>query len=246
MAIIQARLGSSRLPGKVLMELAGAPVIQQVFDRVSMVEGLSKVIVATTVEASDDRLVGYCDKHDIPCFRGSENDVLDRYVQAARWVKADAVMRITADCPYIDPKVSTQVLNLLLDDDECDYATTGVIPTYPDGLDTDVVRMSVLEQLWENIKDPLFREHVTYYIPTHPDEFRIKRLVSPVDYSHHRWTLDRPEDLEMLTQVAAHLAEKSQFGYMEEILAVLDEHPEIAAINAHIPYNEALQNESES
>jgi len=234
-------MGSSRLPGKVLKPLAGVPVIRQVYSRVRRIPELDDVVVATTQSPKDDVLAAYCERERIPIFRGSEDDVLDRYYQVAGQLNADVVMRITADCPFIDPRVSYRVLRLLVDDPECEYANNSLPRTFPDGLDTEVVRMETLARIWREVADPRYREHVTYYISSHPDRFRVRSVVSPVDYSHHRWTLDRPEDYEMLSRIAEELKRRGQFGYMEEILAILEEHPEIAAINRHIPYNEAVQ-----
>jgi len=237
-AIIQARMGSARLPGKVMKKLAGVPVIKQVFSRVSMIEGLSGVLVATSTLDIDDRLAEYCASEDIPVFRGSEDDVLDRYVQASRQADADVVMRITADCPFIDPRVSTRVLELMLANPACDYADNITPASYPDGLDTQVVRRTTLERLWEQCHEPGDREHVLTYIRRHPDAFTTMAVNSPVDYSTHRWTLDRHEDLEMLSTLAVTLKQNGLFGYHQEILKVLDEHPEIREINAHLSDNE--------
>jgi spore coat polysaccharide biosynthesis protein SpsF (cytidylyltransferase family) len=225
-------MGSKRLPGKVLKPLAGVPVIKQIYDRASMIAGLSKVVVATSDSARDDVLVDYCISQEIPILRGSEDDVLDRYVQAARQLNANVVMRITGDCPFIDPKVSESVLDLLLANPDCEYASNVTIRSYPDGLDTEVVRSSALERLWETVSDSSYREHVTQYITTHLDEFHTLVVKSPVDYSAHRWTLDRTDDYEMLSAVADELQVRQQFGYYEEILRILKEHPEIAEINA--------------
>lgn len=233
-AIIQARMGSTRLPGKVMMPLAGVPVIKQVYSRVSMIEGLSGVLVATSTLDKDDRLAEYCANQEIPVFRGSEDDVLDRYVQAARQVDADVVMRITADCPFIDPRVSTRVLELVLDNPDCDYADNITPVSYPDGLDTEVVRRATLERLGEQCDEPEDREHVLTYIHKHPEAFATMAINAPVDHSTHRWTLDRPEDFEMLSQVADKLNESGLFGYHEEILKILDDHPAIRKINAHL------------
>ncbi len=233
-AIIQARMGSSRLPGKVMKTLAGVPVIKQVFSRVCMIEGLSDVLVATSTLDKDDILAEYCAGENIPLFRGSEHDVLDRYVQASRHVDADVVMRITADCPFIDPRVSTRVLDLLLANPDCEYANNVTPVTYPKGLDTEVVRRTTLERLWEQCDEPEDREHVLYYIRKHPEAFTTMAVTSPVDYSTHRWTLDRPEDFEMLSRLAWKLKERGLFGYCEEILRILDEHPEIRKINSHL------------
>ncbi len=237
-AIIQARMGSTRLPGKVMKKLAGVPVIKQVFSRVCMIEGLSGVVVATSTLDKDDILAEFCASENIPLFRGSEDDVLDRYVQAARQADAEVVMRITADCPFIDPRRSAEVLDLMLANPDCDYADNITPVTYPKGLDTQVVRRATLERLWEQCDEPEDREHVLTYIREHPEAFITMTVNSPVDYSTHRWTLDLPEDFEMLSRVAVELKENGLFGYQEEILRILDEHPDIREINAHLSRDE--------
>jgi spore coat polysaccharide biosynthesis protein SpsF (cytidylyltransferase family) len=232
-AIIQARMGSTRLPGKVMMKLAGVPVIKQVFSRVSMIEGLSGVLVATSTLNKDDILAEYCAGENIPLFRGSEDNVLDRYVQASRQADADVVMRITADCPFLDPRHSAKVLDLMLANPDCDYADNVTPVTYPRGLDTQVVRRTTLERLWKQCDEPEDREHVLTYIRNHPEAFTTMAVNSPVDYSTHRWTLDLPEDFEMLSRVAVELKERRLFGYLQEILRILDELPDIREINTH-------------
>jgi len=237
-AIIQARMGSTRLPGKVMKTLAGVPVIKQVFSRVCMIEGLSGVLVATSTLDKDDPLAEYCASEEIPLFRGSEDDVLDRYVKASRQVDADVVMRITADCPFIDPRVSTRVLDLILTNPDCDYADNVTPVTYPNGLDTEVVRRTTLERLWEQCNEPEDREHVLAYIRKHPEAFTTMAVNSPVDYSTHRWTLDRPEDFKMLSELARKLKHLGLFGYHEEILGILDDRDKIREINANLSYDE--------
>ncbi len=231
-------MGSTRLPGKVMKTLAGTPVIKQVFSRVSMIEGLSGVLVATSTLDKDDPLAEYCASEAIPLFRGSEDDVLDRYVQASRHVDADVVMRITADCPFIDQRVSSRVLDLVLANPDCDYADNITPVTYPDGLDTEVVRRATLERLWEQCDEPEDREHVLTYIHKHPEAFTTMAVNAPADYSTHRWTLDRSEDFEMLSTLARTLKQRGLFGYHEDILGILDEHPEIREINAHLSYDD--------
>lgn len=231
-------MGSTRLPGKVMKKLAGVPVIKQIFSRVCMIEGLSGVLVATSTLDKDNILAEYCADENIPLFRGSEDDVLDRYVQASRQADADVVMRITADCPFLDPRVSARVLDLMLANPDCDYADNITPVTYPKGLDTQVVRRTTLERLWEQCDEPEDREHVLYHIVKHPEAFTTMTVNSPIDYSRQRWTLDRPEDFNMLSRLARKLKQLRLFGYHEEILRILDDHPEIREINAHLSYDE--------
>jgi len=237
-AIIQARMGSTRLPGKVLMQLAGVPVIQMVYNRASQIPLLNNVILATTTSKLDDKLAEYCLKEKIPVFRGSEEDVLDRYIQAGIQYEADIVIRLTADCPFIDPHISGEVLRLFLETPNCDYATNCFPRTYPDGLDTGVVRFSTLKWVWKITEEGPYREHVTLYITHHPQKFIIGNYANKANLSYHRWTLDEPEDYRFLSLIAEKLQFRGQFGYLEEILTILNEQPSLTRINGYLQSNE--------
>ena len=240
-AIIQARMGSSRLPGKMLMPLAGVPVIQQVYDRTTRIAGLDGVLVATTVAVKDDGLAAYCVAHNIPVMRGSENDVLDRYYQVAQAEKADVVMRITGDCPLLDPIESAKVLRLFHETPGSDYASNVHPPFLPDGLDTEVVRVETLAKVWREIHEPAAREHVTYFIHQHPERFHLTAVKGAENLSHHRWTLDNQEDYNLLAAIADELKQRGQFGYLREVLNVLRDRPELVKLNHHIQRNEGLK-----
>jgi spore coat polysaccharide biosynthesis protein SpsF (cytidylyltransferase family) len=240
-AIIQARMGSSRLPGKMLLPLTDTPVIQRVYDRACKIDGLDEVLMATTVAAQDDPLAAYCTGHGIPVFRGSEKDVLDRYCRAAEITRADIVMRITGDCPLLDPIESAKVLQLFQQTPGCDYASNVHPPFLPDGLDTEVVRYSSLAWVCREINDPVAHEHVTYYIPHHPEKFHLAALTGAEDLSRHRWTLDNREDYTFLAAVAAELRKRGQFGHLAEVLAIVRTRPELANINKHLERNEGLK-----
>jgi len=239
-AIIQARMGSSRLPGKMLMPLAGRPAIQWVFERASRIEGIQHVLVATTVSPKDDTLAAYCEAHAIPVFRGSENDVLDRYHHAAQSLQADVVMRITGDCPLLDPVESAKVLALFLQTPGADYASNVHPPFLPDGLDTEVVLVKTLQQVWREIHEPMTREHVTYFIDHHPELFHLVAVTGTENLSHHRWTLDYKEDYTLLAAIADELKQRGQFGSLHEILGVLRDRPELVKLNQHIERNDGM------
>lgn len=240
-AIIQARMGSSRLPGKMLLSLAGQPVVRHVYDRACRIVGVDEVLVATTVARTDEPLASYCAAHGIPIFRGSEDDVLDRYCQAARSRKADVIVRITGDCPLLDPVESARVLQLFNRTNGCDYASNTHPPFLPDGLDTEVVRAEALTRVWREIDDPVAREHVTYYIPRHPEMFHLATVTSTEDLSRHRWTLDNQDDYTFLAAVTDELQRRRQFGWLDEVLAVLRDIPKLAGINEQLQRNEGLQ-----
>jgi len=233
-AIVQSHMGSTRLPGKVLLDLAGEPMLVRDMNRLSRAQTLDKVVVATTVNLADDAIVGLCAKHGWPCFRGSEEDVLDRYYRAAAEYEADAVVRITSDCPLIEPEVVDRVVREFLErQPEVDYACN-TLPrrTFPRGLDTEVSRFDVLERAWHEDHDPSWREHVTPYIRRNPELFRIHGIMSEVDYSHMRWTVDTPEDLVFVRHIYEYFGH-DRFSW-QDVLALLKEHPEWLKINQHV------------
>lgn len=240
-AIIQARMGSTRLPGKMLMKLAGKPVVQQVYERVVAVRGIEKVILATTTDAKDDLLADHCHRTGIFVFRGSSDDVLDRFYQAAKQECADIVMRFTGDCPFLDPSESERVLRLFLDDEWCDYASNVDPPFLPDGLDTEVISFTALQSAWQMARDIPDREHVTLFIRRHPGIFRLKSLKGYLDLSAHRWTIDEKRDYDFLNAVAMRLAEKGKYGCLNEILELLAADPGLLEINRDIRRNEGLE-----
>ena len=233
-AVIQARTGSTRLPGKVLMDIAGEPMLARVVTRAARAETLDEVVIATTTLGSDDRVATLCAERGWPCFRGSEDDVLDRYYQAARLHHARHVVRITSDCPLIDPGVVDRVVGEFLDRQPgVDYACN-FLPqrTFPRGLDTEVMNFRALEKAWREDDNPAHREHVTQYILRHPDRFRVHGVVNPADLSRHRWTVDTIEDLTLVRQIYEHFGNDS-FSW-EAVAGFLDGRPDLVAINRHI------------
>ncbi len=231
-AIIQARTGSSRLPGKVLMDLGGKTVLARVVGRLRRAALLDDIVVATSDHAADDAIVSECLRLAVSCFRGSEEDVLDRYRQAAQFCKADVVVRITADCPLIDPELVDQA-SRTFHDQQADYASNTVVPTYPRGLDTEVFSRAALERAWAEAVKAHEREHVTPYFYQHPELFRIASTASPVDYSRYRWTLDTNEDLELIRKIYSRFDNQDDFGWQQAI-ALLENEPELAELNAHV------------
>ena len=237
-AIIQARMGSTRLPGKTLMDISGHPMLWHVVNRARQIEALDETVVATSDNASDDSIVAFCKQERIPCFRGDEDDVLDRYYQAAKWIGADVIVRITPDCPLIDPDVVDDVVKCYVDGDY-DYVSNTDPPTFPDGLDTEVFSFEALERAWREAKLQSEREHVTPYIRKHPELFRIGNVTYGEDLSSMRWTVDEPQDLEFVRAVYDHL--ESMSSGMADVLDVLKKHPELMEINAGIGRNEGYQ-----
>ena len=241
-AIIQARMASTRLPGKVLADIGGKPMIQRVIDRVKAAKLLDHVILATTVHETDAPLVDLSAALGVETFRGSVDDVLDRYYRAALFAKVDIVVRITGDCPLMDPPLIDRTVEGFLEGD-CDYASTSYpAATFPDGLDIEVFPVEVLEQAWREASLSSEREHVTPYIWKNPELFRLKSIVNSCDLSAMRWTVDEENDLRFARQVFQHLDDGTGriFG-MNDVLDLLDLHPEIGRLNRRIGRNEGLQ-----
>ena len=246
-------MGSSRLPGKILADVGGQPMLSRVFIRTSRAATVTETVFATTTDPSDDPVAEYCDFGGIPFTRGDLYDVLDRYYQAAREFNADVVVRITADCPVIDPDLIDNVVNTLLDD-EYDFVANRLPPpfgrTYPIGLDTEVCTFAALETAWRDARETFHREHVMPYLYEGVDlsavsrqlsegvsqrGFKIAQLHHPTDFGAYRWTVDTPEDLEFIRQVFAHFDERDDFSW-KEILDLVHDHPELMKINAGVKH----------
>jgi spore coat polysaccharide biosynthesis protein SpsF len=230
-AIIQARMGSSRLPGKVLAEIEGRPMLWRVLERARAAQSLSEVMVATTGEPRDDAIVDLCRQHGVVCFRGSEADVLDRYYHAAKQQGADFVARITSDCPLIDSEIIDQVVREFLAGD-FDYASNGLTRTYPRGLDIEVMTFEALQRAHAEARPAYQRAHVTPFIYENPTRFKILAVTGAQDYSELRWTVDTPEDLAFVRAIYQRL-ENQNCGW-REIVKLLELEPQLAGINASI------------
>jgi len=231
-AIIQARMGSSRLPNKVLMDLGGVTVLDRVIHRLGRSRLIQEVLVATTTAPQDVAIVEHCQHGGVEVFRGSEPDVLDRYFRAAERLRADVVVRITSDCPLIDPEVTDATIQAFLEH-HADYASNVRVRTYPRGLDTEVMTVQALERAWREARQPYQREHVTPYIYENPGEFKLHGIENDTDCSQHRWTLDTPEDLAFLQAVYARFGGRDDFGW-REVLELVESDPSLADINRHI------------
>jgi spore coat polysaccharide biosynthesis protein SpsF len=225
---------STRLPNKVMQDLAGEPMLVRVVTRVGRASSLDLVVVATTIDPADDAIESLCAQRGIACFRGSEEDVLDRYYQAARAFGANVVVRVSSDCPVIDPGVIDQLVNGFLDrQPDVDYANISVPKrTFPMGLDAEVMKYDALRQAWEKDKNPAWREHVTPFIYRNPEDFRIWVLTHEPDLSHLRWTVDTSEDLALARLVYDHF--KHDHFAWREVYDLVQAHPEWATINAHV------------
>lgn len=218
--IVQARMGSTRLPGKSMREVLGKPLLGYVLDRLNRAELADKVIVATSDLPRDQVIFDYCHERNVPCFRGGESDVLDRYYQAARQFKAETIVRITGDCPLIDPEIVDRVI-AKYSEGNYDYASNVFHRHYPRGLDTEVFSYKTLHQAWRDTSDPHDREHVTTYIWQHPDLFRIGSVVNDRDLSNHHWAVDTPQDFTLITRIIETLAPTHPNFTMNDILNII-------------------------
>lgn len=237
--IIQARMGASRLPNKVLMPLAGKPVLEHVIHRCQHAKLVDRVIVATTVEPKDLAVVNFVSGLGASVFCGSVNDVLDRYYQAARFFELQHIVRITADCPMIDPDIIDCVVGKYFDTG-ADYAANTLEETYPDGEDVEVFSFDVLKRTWHDAKMLSEREHVTPYMRK-SEVFKKMNVTYDIDLSRQRWTLDELRDYHKLSAVFDALYQKDAFFHMKDILQFLAGHPQIDRINADVMRNEGYQ-----
>ncbi len=249
--IIQGRMGSSRLPGKVLLDIAGQPMLERVFRRASRAGAVDAVIIATSTDPSDDAVVEHCRSKNIPCERGSLYDVLDRFYQTSRNSRADMTVRLTADCPVIDPILIDAVVNTLKQFN-FDFACNRLPPpnqrTYPIGLDVEACTFKALERAWQESSEPYLREHVMPYLyegvkltKDNPElqtgisrrGFKVALLDHSKDYGSYRWTVDTSKDLEFIRQVYSHFNGRDDFSW-REVLALVHGDPVLMAINATV------------
>ena len=237
LAIIQARTSSSRLPNKVLKPILGKPMLIHQIERVQLSKTIDQLVIATSKDASDDKLINLLKNINVEYYRGSLNDVLDRFIQAASGYKPSHVVRLTGDCPVIDFEIIDKVIKFHLDNGS-DYTSNCFPPTYPDGLDVEVVKFSVLEEAWRHAELPSEREHVMPYIRNHPDFFSSSNVEFEKDLSNHRWTVDEPEDFEFVEKIYTELYSKNKKFNMQDILNLIDKNPCFKDINYHIARNE--------
>lgn len=229
-------MGSSRLPGKVLASIEGQPMLWHVINRVRRARQVEMVLVATSNAALDDPVAKFCHSHKIAVFRGSESDVLDRYYQAATEHDADTVVRITADCPLIDPLVVDRVVSEFFNYD-CDYAANVIQRSYPHGLDTEVFKYSALADAWRNATQAAEREHVTPYLRD-SGGYSLHNVECDVDLApgYYRWTVDEASDLEFVRAVYRTFGTTQVFDW-RAVIELLDAHPELAALNAAVHHD---------
>lgn len=234
-AIIQARVGSTRLPGKVLKKLSDKTVLNHVVERVNQSQEIDNIIIATSNLEKDNLIEKECKKIGVSFFRGSENDVLSRYYNAAKENNADVVVRITSDCPLIDPNVIDEIVRFYKEENYDVVTNAGselMQRTYPRGLDTEIFSFEQLEVAFLNAEEKYQREHVTPYIYENSNE--IFYYKNNIDYSQYRWTLDTQEDFKLISTIYEKFYRGKHNFYMKDIINFLSKHPQIACINQHI------------
>jgi spore coat polysaccharide biosynthesis protein SpsF len=235
-AIVQARTGSTRLPGKVLAEIAGVPMLVRTMERARLAKTVHAWMVATTDDPADDAIALLCRARGYAVYRGSTDDVLDRYYRAAIQASAEVIVRLTADCPLLDPVLLDLTVQTFLESRPPADLVVNRLPgarTYPIGLDVEVVSFPALERAWREATEPNEREHVLPFLYDPPGRFRVLRLDADRDYGDLRWTVDTPQDLEFVRQVYARLGERPEFGW-REVLALVQAEPALAEINAQV------------
>lgn len=237
--IVQARMGSSRLPGKVLIEIDGKnPILYYVITQLQQCKLLNKIVIASTTLEEDEKIVNYVEGIGLPCFRGSPNDVLDRYYQCAKKFNFSNIVRITSDCPLIDPNLVEQVIQKFFSE-PCDYATNSLPKTFPQGTEAEIFSFEALEEAWKNAKKPSEREHVTPFIKNNK-KFKKLNVRNSQDLSNFRWTVDRIEDLKLVRKLISKI--KKRPILMTDILEVFSKEPELIEINKNYIKDEGYLN----
>lgn len=239
--IIQARMGSTRLPGKVLADIEGRPMLWHIIQRVKQATKVDKVIVATTHLPEDQKVVEVAQSCGVEFFQGSEKDVLDRYYQAAKKAGAEVIVRVTGDCPVVDPQLMDRVIEFFMAGGYDHVSTAYPTATFPDGLDLWVFSFSALEKAWNQAQLQSEREHVTPYMWNHPELFNIATFENDTDMSHMRWTVDEENDLRFIKEVYKRLYKPDKIFFMNDILALLEKEPALQEINQAITRDEGYK-----
>ena len=234
-ATIEARMSSSRLPGKVLKPILGRPTLELLIDRLRQAKSLNEVVVATTTNTADDAIEAVTREIGVSCYRGSEDDVLDRVLKAAQSVNADVIVEITGDCPLIDPYVVDRLVECFLTN-RFDYVANTLLRTFPRGLDTQVFATRTLEEVSRLTQDPADREHVSLYIYEHPERFSLHNVESGLPEKHwqHRLTVDTPEDFALIETIFDRLYPQNPAFTLHDVIALLEREPELTEINQEI------------
>ncbi|MGI0492185.1 cytidylyltransferase domain-containing protein [Alkalinema pantanalense CENA528] len=232
--IVQARMTSTRLPGKVLKTVLGKPLLEYQMERLQRVTLADQIVVATTVNETDQPIVDVCDRLSIPVYRGSEQDVLARYYEAAQTFEADAIVRVTSDCPLIDPEIIDRVIAIYQQNvPNLDYVVTDEV-SYPRGMDVEAFSMQVLEETYREATHPAHREHVTPFIYQQPSRYHVYTVMQDCLLAPCRLTVDTSEDFELIRCILEHLYSAQPQFNLHSIIGLLQQKPELVAINAHV------------
>ncbi|NMB80490.1 MAG: acylneuraminate cytidylyltransferase [Ignavibacteria bacterium] len=233
--IVQARYGSTRLRGKILKNISGKPILWHVINRLSYSKMIDKIVVATTTGPEDDKTEQFCIDNDISYYRGDVNNVLSRYYETAKKFRADIIIRITSDCPLIDPVILDKMIEQFLSFTEpIDYFSNVIQRTFPRGLDIEIFSFEALEKAFTEAKTDFDREHVTPYFYNNPGIFKIKNYQNDIDYSFHRWTVDTEEDFRLIEEIYRSLYQPDKLFLFEETLNLFETNPDLIKINQHI------------
>lgn len=232
-AIIQARMSSTRLPGKILKEVNGKPLLTYQLERIAQSNLIDKVVIATTIASKDDIIVEFCKKNSLEYYRGSENDVLSRYYETAEQYGGDIIVRLTSDCPIIDPSIVDETIQYYIESNY-DYVSNTIERTYPRGLDTEVFSKEALEKAYKEATLSRDKEHVTAYMYSNPERFKLGYIKNKQDYSNYRWTIDTIEDFKLIELILKELYEENSIFYMSDVIELLKKYPKWIELNAHI------------
>lgn len=239
-AIVQARMSSRRMPGKVLNNILGRPMLALQIERLGWARTPDKLMVATSDQADDDAIAALCRQIDVACFRGARDDVLDRFYRCALAHEPDHVVRLTGDCPLADPDLVDRVVHFHLKGGY-DYSSNVAPPTWPDGLDVEVMRFSCVAEADAEAQLPSEREHVTPFLRNRPERYRLGNVERKPDLSGHRLTVDEPEDFEKIRRIYERLYPRNPAFTFDDVMALLDADADLAALNAHIGRNEGMR-----
>ncbi len=241
--IVQARMGSTRLPGKVMKEVLGRPLLELLIERLRQCRRADELVIATSTSPADDAIAALAEKLSVKLLRGSEDDVLDRYYQAAKKFKLDHIVRITADCPLSDPEIIDRMIEHYADGGyPYDYFSNTLKPTFPDGLDAEIFSFAVLEKIERLSQAKYLREHVCGYIIENPGQFRLKNYAGREDWSSLRLTVDTPEDYELVRLVFEKLYPAKQLFHLDDILELFRREPALAGLNNNSGRNDGFLN----
>ena len=244
LAILQARMTSTRLPGKVLKDILGKPMLSRQLERVRRARLIDKLVVATSNDCSDDAIASLCATDGVDCFRGSLTDVLDRYYQCAANYSPSLIVRLTGDCPLADPSIIDGAIHQH-EQEQNDFTSTTRQPSFPDGVDVEIASPKTLEAAWKEADEVFEREHVMPFIWRRPERFRLGHYRNERDLSHLRWTVDRPEDLELVLTIYRALYPRNPEFTWHDVLELVTERPELTQLNGHFVRNESLKRQLE-